>query len=143
MDVIWGVFLTVLTMIAWAGQVIYATSPRLGLKLNVGEAESEVDPVFFIDAHGEAIWDSMILWTLPVAGILLIFNNPLWVYFGLIGGGSYLYFAGRNLTTRYMMQSKGIRIGTLQNIKMGYSFITLWGLTAMITIVMAVLDFEI
>lgn len=118
--------------------MIYAISPRLGAKYGVGEAESDVDPTFYVDARGEAIWDSLIIWTLPVAGILLMFKNPLWVYFGLAGGGSYLYFAGRNLTTRIMMQRCGIRIGTPNNIRMGYVFLTLWGLAAITTIVMAV-----
>ncbi len=38
-----------------------------------------------------------------------------------------------------MMQRRGIRIGTNNNLKMGYLFITLWGLAALITIVMAIL----
>jgi len=143
MDVIWGAFLTVLTLIAWAGQVIYAISPRLGAKLGMGEAEADVDPIFYIDTRGEAIWDAMIIWTLPVAGILLMLNSTSWVYFGLVGGGSYLYFAGRNLTTRFMMQCRGIRIGTPLNIKIGYLFATLWGLAAIITIVMAVAALDV
>ncbi len=138
MDVIWGIFLTALTLIAWVGQTVYAISPRLGAKLGVGEAEADVDPVFYIDARGEAIWDSMIIWTLPVAGVLLTLNNPLWIYFGLVGGGCYLYFAGRNITTLIMLQRRGIRIGTPKNIKTAYLFVTLWGLSAVITIVLAV-----
>lgn len=137
MDVIWGAVLTVLTLIGWVGQVIYAISPQLGAKLGMGEAESNVDPVFYVDAHGEAIWDAMIIWTLPIAGLLLMFSNSLWVYFGLIGGGSYLYFSGRNLITRIMMQRHGISIGTPGNIRVAYLFITLWGLAAIITIIMA------
>lgn len=30
-----------------------------------------------------------------VAGVLLILNNGVWAYFGLVGGGMYVYFAGR------------------------------------------------
>jgi len=142
MDVMWGAFLTVLTLIAWAGQVIYAISPQLGAKLGVGEAESDVDPVFYIDARGEAIWDSLIIWTLPVAGILLMLNNPLWAYFGLVGGGSYLYFAGRNLTTRSMLQRRGIRIGTPNNIKIAYAFTALWGLAGFFTILKSIIFLE-
>ena len=137
MELIWGIVLTILTLIAWVGQVIYAISPSLGAKLGLGEAETDVNPVFYIDARGEAIWDAMIIWILPVSGILLIFNNPYWVYFGLIGGGSFLYFSGRNITTRLMMQHNHIAIGSPTNIKLGYLFITLWGLAAIITILMA------
>lgn len=137
MEQFWGAILTALTLIAWPGQIIYAISPRLGAKLEIGEAASEVDPVFYIDARSEAIWDSVSIWILPVAGILLMLNNPLWVYFGLVGGGSYLYFAGRSLTTRFMMQRHGIRIGNPHNIKIAYLFATLWGLSAIVTIIMA------
>jgi len=139
-DLIWGIFLTVLTLIGWLGQVIYAISPKLAARLGIGEAESDVDPVFYIDARGEAIWDALIIWTLPVAGILLMLSNPLWIYFALLGGGSYLYFSGRNLITRSMMQRHGIRIGTPNNIRAAYLFCTLWGLAAVITIVMALVE---
>ena len=140
MDLMWGAFLTVLTLIAWAGQVIYAFSPRLGAKLGVGEAEFDVDTIFYIDARGEAIWDSTIIWTLPVAGILLMFNNPFWAYFGLVGGGSYLYLAGRNLITRSMLQRRGIRIGSANNIRIANLFIALWALVAVITILKSISD---
>jgi len=143
MEVIWGTLLTILTLVGWLGQVIYAISPQRGAKLGVGEAEADVDPVFYIDTRGEAIWDAMIIWTLPVAGILLILNNPFWIYYGLVGGGSYLYFAGRNLTTRFLMQRQGIRIGTAFNIKIGYLFLVLWGLAAIITISMAVATLDV
>ena len=142
MKLIWGIFLTVLTLVAWIGQVIYALSPSLGAKLGVGEAEADVNSVFYIDARGEAIWDAMIIWTLPVSGILLIFNHPYWVYFGLVGGGSYIYFVGRNLITRRMMQRSNIAIGTPNNIKLGYLFVLLWGLAAIVTIIMALNDLQ-
>lgn len=143
MEIIWGAVLTILTLIAWVGQTIIAFSPKLGAKLGVGEAESDVDPTYYIDARGEAIWDSLIIWILPVSGILLMFNNPLWVYFALVGGGSYLYFAGRIISTRIMMQRHGIRIGTPTNIRISYLFVSLWALAAITTIIMAIATINI
>jgi len=137
MDAVWAVILIVLSLLAWGGQVIYAISPRLGAKLGVGEAKSDVHPVFFIDARGEAIWDSMILWSLLVAGILLLFSHPLWPYFGLVGGSCYLYFAGRNLITRRMLQRHDISIGSLKSIKIAYVFVSIWGIVGLVTIFMA------
>jgi len=137
MEIIGAGFLTLLSLIAWIGQLVYAVSPRLGAKLGIGEAEADVDEVFYIDARGEAIWDSFILWMLPVAGILIMFSNPLWVYFGLIGGGAYVYFSGRNLITRILMQHNRIQIGNSNNIKIAYLFLTLWGVSALVTIVIA------
>jgi len=102
------------------------------------EPEADVDPTFYVDVQGEAFWDMVTLWTLPVAGILLIFNSPWWAYFGLIGGGMYLYFAGRGIAVRLMMQRREIRIGKPETLKVVYVFLALWGLIAVVTLVMAV-----
>lgn len=139
MNLIWGVVLVIFTgVLGWLAQVINAFAPVLAAQWGLNEPESDVDPTFFVDTRGEAIWDAMSVWTLPVAGILLILDNPAWAYFGLVGGGIYLYFAGRGALVRLVMQRRGIRIGKPQTLKLYYAFLTLWGLLAVITIVMAV-----
>ena len=140
MDLFWGVILIIFTLlVGWLGQTITAFSPKLAVKLGLTESESDVDSTFYADVRGEAIWDTMILWTLPVAGILLILNNALWAYFGLVGGGIYLYLAGRGIVVRLAMQRRGIRIGAPGTLKLFYVFLTLWGLIAVVTIIMAVM----
>ena len=79
-------------------------------------------PAFYADVRGEAFWDMAILWTLPVAGILLLVNSPLWAYFELVGGGMYLYLPGRGIATRLVMQRRGIRIGKPETLKLYYVF---------------------
>ena len=138
MNLIWGAALTILTLYAWIGQTITAFSPKLGQSLGLTESESEVDPAIYADNRGEAIWDAMITWTLPIAGILLMLNNPLWVYFGLVGGGMYLYLAGRFIFTRLFMHLRGIRIGQLKTLKLYNLIVTVWGIAAAVTIFMAV-----
>lgn len=139
MDLFWGVVLIVFTLlVGWLGQTITAFSPKLAVKLGLTEPESDVDPTFYADVRGEAVWDAIIIWTLPVAGILLILNNALWAYFGLIGGGTYLYLAGRGIAVRLIMQRRGIRIGKPGSLKVFYVFLAIWGLIAVVTIVMAV-----
>jgi hypothetical protein len=139
MNLIWGAILVIFTLIlCWLGQVINASSPTLAVRLGLDAPESDVDPTFFVDGRGEAIWDALILWTLPAAGILLILNSPFWAYFGLVGGGIYLYFAGRGIVVRLLMQRRGIRIGKPGTLKVAYAFLSLWGLMAVVTIVMAV-----
>ena len=140
MNLIWGSILIIFTLfVCWLAQVINAFSPKLAARLGVTERESDVDPTFFVDGRGEAIWDALILWTLPVAGILLILNSPLWTYFGLVGGGMYLYFAGRLVVVRLAMQRRGIRIGKPETVKLFNIVGMLWGLIGAITIIMAVL----
>ena len=139
MNLIWGAILIIFTLIlCWLGQVISALWPTVATKVGLTEPETDVDPTFYADGRGEAFWDMAILWTLPVAGILLILNSPWWAYFGLVGGGMYLYFAGRGLIVRVVMQRRGIRIGRPETLKLFYAVLTLWGLIALVTIVMAV-----
>jgi hypothetical protein len=139
MNIIWGVILILFTLIlCWLGQVINASSPALAAKIGLAEPEADVDPTYFVDGRGEAIWDALILWTLPVAGILLLLDNPAWAYFGLVGGGMYLYFAGRMLIVRQMMRRHDIPIGKPETIKLYSVVLILWGLIAVVTIIMAV-----
>jgi hypothetical protein len=137
LNFIWGAFLILLSSVAYFGQLITTFWPELAAKLGVAEAENEVDGTFYADIRGEAIWDSLTLWTLPLAGLLLILNSSLWPYLGLVGGGMYLYFAGRGIVTRRLMHRNNIQIGKPETLKVAYSFLTLWGLAAVITIFMA------
>lgn len=138
MNIIWGFILFVISFIGFIGQAITAVWPLTAVKLGLTEPEAEVDPTFYLDVRGEAFWDSLILWLLPVAGLLLLLNNPVWPYFGLVGGGIYLYFAGRGIVVRKMMQRRGIRIGSPESLRLIFAFLTLWGLAALITIILAI-----
>ena len=136
MHLIWGVILVSVTLKCWIGQLIIAISPKMAVKIRIAESEDDLDPTFFADMRGEAIWDSMILWILPVAGLLLVINNSYWAYFGLVGGGTYLYFVGRGIVSRMTMQRLGINIGK-SNLKVNF-FLVLWGIISVVTITMAV-----
>ena len=138
MNLIWGIILVSVTLKCWIGQIIIAFSPKVAAKIKIIEPESDVNQTFFADMRGEAIWDALTLWTLPFSGILLIINNNLWAYFGLVGGGMYLYFVGRTITSHLIMQRHGIHIGRSKKLKVKYIILTLWGLVAVITIIMAV-----
>ncbi len=137
MNIVWGAILTIFSLIGWFGQTITALFPQLAVKLELSEPESDVDPTFYADVRGEAFWDMLILWILPVAGILLMLNNSLWAYFSLVGGGMFLYFAGRGIVVRLTMKRLGIRIGNPKALKMVYAFMSIWGLIAVVTIFMA------
>ena len=138
MNIIWGVILFIISALGYFGQVISAFWPETAARLGLAEPEADVDSTFYADVRGEVFWDTAVLWTLPVAGVLLVINNPVWAYFGLVGGGMYLYFAGRGVVVRREMQRRNIQIGQPDTLKIAYVFLTLWGLAAAITIVMAI-----
>jgi hypothetical protein len=122
MDIIWGILLIVFGLIAWGGQILSALRPRFAEKLGLMEPKADVDIAFYADTRGEAKWDSITLWSLPLAGVLIILNNPSWIYFGMVGGGIYLYFAGRAIFTRLELKKRSIRIGKPQLLKIYFIF---------------------
>jgi hypothetical protein len=138
MNLVWGIIVLIFSLIGWLGQVVSAFWPETAMKLGLIEPEVDVDPTFYADVRGEAYWDTLLLWTLPAAGLLLLLDNPSWAYLGLVGGGMYLYFAGRGILVRRVMQRRGIRIGKPETLRTVYVFLTLWGLIAAVTIIMAV-----
>jgi hypothetical protein len=133
MELAWGILVLVLSLIAWLGQLTSWLAPATALRLTLIESEADVEPVYWADIRGEAMWDSLVLWTLPLAALLLILDEPAWAVFGLVGGGAYLYYAGRGIVTRLAMQRRGFRIGASQNVRLGYVFLAVWGAMALIT----------
>jgi len=126
-----------LSVLCWGGQAIVCFAPTTGAKLGLSEAEAEVEPTFWADVRGEALWDFLTLWTLVVAGVLLTIGDSAWAYFGLVGGGMYVYFAGRGIFTRVAMLRRGFRVGTPQGVKVVLTFLAIWGITGLATIITA------
>jgi hypothetical protein len=138
MGTVWGIVLVALALAGWGGQTISWFAPDTAVKLTLMEAEDDVEPSYWADIRGEAAWDVLTLWALVVAGILLVFDAGAWAYFGLVGGGMYVYFAGRGIFTRMAMQRRGFRIGSPANVRAGYVFLAVWGVVGVVTIAAAV-----
>lgn len=134
MQILGGILMLLLSLLGWAGQAIVLFAPETGVKLGLSEAEADVEPAFWADLRGEALWDFLTLWTLVVAALLLILDRSEWAYFGLIGGGMYLYFAGRGISTRLAMRRRGLRIGSSASVRLGLVFLALWAIMGLLTI---------
>jgi len=111
MGIAWGIVIIVFSLLAWVGQAISWLAPVPAAQWSLTEGEESVEPVHYADIRGEAVWDTLSLWTMLAAGVLLVADNSSWAYFGLVGGGMYTYFAGRGVFTRLAMQRRGYRIG--------------------------------
>lgn len=138
MKMILALSLVVISGLAYIGQFVSAFWPIAAARLGLTEPESDVDAAFYADARGEAYWDIATLWTLPTAGVLMLLDSNLWPILALIGGGSYLYFAGRGIAVRLVMRRRMIRIGDRQSVGIGMIFLGVWGLVALITIIIAI-----
>ena len=137
MHIIWAIFLTVVPGIAFIGQLFSLISPRRAANAGLTEREAEVDPAFYADVRGEALWDTLILWTLPTAGVLGLLNNGGWIWLCLVGGGMYVYFAGRGVLTRLSCRRRSIAIGSKKSVFTAIVFLTIWGLSGITAIVLA------
>ena len=142
MSILWGVVVTMLALLSWGGQALSWFAPATAVRWKLMEAEEDVEAAFWADARGEAVWDTFTLWTMAVAGVLLIADQPGWPYFALVGGGMYLYFGGRGILTRTAMIRRGLRIGDPQNVKLGLVFSGVWAAMAAVTIVAAVVALD-
>lgn len=140
MVIAWGVIVTALSLLCWGGQVVVLVAPERATRLGLIEDEAEVEAAFWADARGEALWDVATLWSMVVAGVLLAAGVEAWAYFGLAGGGAYLYFAGRGVVVRRTMVNRGLKIGTPENVRVGIIALVVWGVMAAVTIAAAVVD---
>lgn len=138
MDVIWGIVLVALGLLAWAGQAVTWLAPDVATRLSLVEAQDAVEPAYWADIRGEALWDVMSLWTLPLAGLLLVFGHDAWVWLGLVGGGTYIYFGGRGVLTRLELQRRGFRIGEASSVRLGLLMLAVWAVSGLVTIAAAV-----
>ena len=135
-----AVVVLLLGLLAWLGQTLVATAPSWAAALGLAESPAEVDPVFLADLQAEAVWDTLSLWTLPTAAALLLLGEPAWAGFGLVGGGTYIYFAGRGIAQRLVMQRRNMRIGSPSVVRTALVFLGLWGLAGAATIAAAVIE---
>ncbi|HBA85672.1 MAG TPA: hypothetical protein DCZ95_16445 [Verrucomicrobia bacterium] len=143
MRTLWGLILIVVALLlCWGGQVVNALFPKRAERWGLSEPQAEVDPVFYTDSRGEAFWDVLSIWPLPVAGVLLLLDHPWWPYFGLVGGGIFIYFSGRGTVVRLVLRRHGIRIGHPKRLAAYYIILFVWALLGAVTIAMAVRTLE-
>lgn len=136
-ETIWGIVLIVLGLLAWGGQTLSRFAPDTATKLSLVEKKESVEPLYWADIRGEALWDFLTLWTLVVAGVFLLFDHQAWPYFGLVGGSIYLYFGGRGILTRVEIQRADFRVGDPKNVQLGLVMLAVWGGVGLITTVAA------
>lgn len=127
MNVVLGVPLLLLGLLAWMGQVLSAVAPVAAARMGLTESPEIVDPTFMADIRAECRWDSLTLWTLPLAAALLLVNHEAWQTVGLVGGAVYVYFAGRGVLQRIEMARRRITIGKASNARLYFVFLGLWG----------------
>lgn len=140
MEIVGGIVVLLLSLLAWGGQTLSWLAPRVAAKLSLVEHEETVEPAYWADIRGEALTDIFTLWTMVAAAVLLMTDHAAWPYFGLIGGGTYVYFGVRGILTRLEMKRREVRIGDPASVNVGLAALAVWGLMGLCVAIAAVLS---
>ena len=135
MHVVWGAVVALLSLIAWGGQTVSWLAPRRAHPL--ADTGTRSEPAYWIGIRGEAPLDAVTLWTMMVAGVLLILGIGAWAYFGLVGGGMYVYFAGRGLLDHVVAERGGVPANQRRDHTIGYLMLVTWAVMGLAMIVAA------
>lgn len=133
-----GILIIVVGLICWLGQSLSIIAPNMALKLGLLDPKEDMDEtLYIIESKALGLNDLLLTWTLPAAGFLMIVNNPLWPYLGMVGGGIYLYFSGFIIFTRIYLKREGKKVGSTSAEKTAYIFSLLWILASLTMLVLS------
>lgn len=136
-----GVLVIVLGLICWIGQTLVVFAPDIAVKLGVGEPEQDLDrSMYLFERYSQGIPDMLLTWILPAAALMMLLGVDQWPVLALVGGGVYLYFPAVFSITRVILQKDGKKIGRPASVLAAYVLGTLWTLSAIYMIVMAVVE---
>ncbi len=136
-----GVLVIVLGLICWIGQALVVFVPHVAVKLGVGEPEEDLDrSMYLFERFSQGIMDVLLTWLLPASALMMLLDQGHWPILALVGGGVYLYFPGVFSITRVVLKRNGLKIGSPASEVAAYVLGTLWTLSAVYMIVLAIAE---
>ena len=106
--------------VVYLGQVVSVINLPLAQRLGLQEQPDTVDPVYASDAAGTARWDLLSMWTLPLAGLLMLLDSSWWPHLALIGGAVYVDTGGRQGIKLLGYRGEGVRVGSSQAVNLAF-----------------------
>ena len=136
-----GILVIVLGLICWTGQALVVFAPDIAVKLGLGEPEQDLDrSMYLFERYSQGIMDILLTWILPAAALMMLLGLDQWPIFALVGAGVYMYFPGVFIITRIVLQRDGKKIGEPGSARTAYVLGTLWILSAIYMITMAIAE---
>ena len=137
MRIVLGIICVLFGGLGWVGQAISAINFPLAQRLGLQEKSEGIDSVYQQAELNAARWDSLVLWTLIAAGILMLINHYWWPYLSLIAGGIYLDGGGREAAKYLSLRKSGVRVGSSKELKMAATLFILMMVVALWVIIYA------
>lgn len=109
-------FVGILSAMAWmlyAGQIISAVNFKLAQRWGLQESSDGTDALASHLELWTARWDLAWLWTLPMAGTLMLVDHIWWPYAAMIGGAAAIDTGGREAVKVVGLRRRGVRVGTV------------------------------
>ncbi len=118
----------------WLGQLISGIDYPMAQRLGLQESDEGTDLLFRHAEANAARWDSLVLWTLVAAGVLMLIDHPWWPSLSLVAGGIYLDGAGRESAKYMSLHKSGVRIGTSKQVRIAKIFFASMFLVALLVL---------
>ena len=112
MQLILGWIILIFPGILLLGQIISSINFPLAQQLGLQENPDKTDPLLQRAERYTAYWDLLTLVWMPIAGVLMIINHPLWPMMALIGGAIYFDAAGREAAKNLSFKHGGLKVGS-------------------------------
>lgn len=109
MTIALGLLALIVGTVGVVGQMVSAVDFRLAQRLGFQEQDEGTDPLYRRLELNTARWDVFVIWTLPVAGILMLLDHPWWPFAALLAGGITLDAGGREVVKILGARAAGVR----------------------------------
>ena len=117
-----GIVFVLFGLVGVVGQLISTVNFELAQKLGLQEKDAETEPLFRRLELNTARWDLFVIWTLPLAGVLMLIDHSGWPYLSLVAGGVHVDTAGREAAKLLGLKAQGIRIGADKEVRLALFF---------------------
>jgi len=132
-----GVVCVLFGAVGWIGQLISSINFPLAQRLGLQEQTEDTDALYRLAELNAARWDTVVLWSLIAAGILMLIDHNWWPYVSLLAGGIYLDTAGREAAKYLSLSLGGVKTGTPKEKCTAVCFYAIMALIALWVIVHA------
>ena len=133
-----GIIVIVVGLLVYIGQSLSFLAPDIATKIGLNDPEEEMDQsLYIIETKANGLSDILLTWTLPLSGLLMIFDHKTWPLLALVGSGIYIYFALLTIFSRIFLKRRGKKVGSPSSEKAAYIFSAIWILSSITMIFLA------
>lgn len=112
MTIALGIVALLLGLVIVVGQLVSVVDFPLAQWLGLQEKDEGTDPLYRRLELNTARWDLLVLWTLPLAGVLMLVDSTWWAWMALVAGGIAVDTGGREIAKILGLRWEGARVGT-------------------------------